>query len=139
MLAVMVLSQYQISSSKTVRHRAPCGARCMEQVIRTWSAVCLMAPHSQFGEGARPYWCMNEWNGPTLVCRRVSLTLVVWSKLIKTGLALVLGMKTSLIDAVYLKVKNISPVLKFFSLKLHTNTNLFILQFFINSPFVQIL
>ena len=30
MLAVMLLSQHQVLSSKTVRPRAPCGARCME-------------------------------------------------------------------------------------------------------------
>ena len=24
--------------------------------IRTWSAVCSIAPHSQFGEGARPHF-----------------------------------------------------------------------------------
>ena len=50
MLAVMVLSQHQIFSSKTVRPCYPCGCRCMEHVIRTWSAVCLIAPHSQFDE-----------------------------------------------------------------------------------------
>ena len=26
---------------QTVRPRAPCGARCIEQAVRTWSAVCL--------------------------------------------------------------------------------------------------
>ena len=38
-LAVMLLSQHRVSSSKTVRHRAPCGAQCMTYAIRTWSAV----------------------------------------------------------------------------------------------------
>ena len=45
---------------KTVRPRAPCGARCIGHAVRTWSAVCSEAPHSQFGEGARPHLCMNE-------------------------------------------------------------------------------
>ena len=54
MLAVMLLSQHRVSSSKTVRPRAPCGARCMGHIVSTWSAVCSEAPHSQFGEGARP-------------------------------------------------------------------------------------
>ena len=51
MLAVMSLSQHRVSSSKTVRPRAPCGARCIGHAVNTWSAVCSEAPHSQFGEG----------------------------------------------------------------------------------------
>ena len=60
MLAVMLLSQHRVLSSKTVRPRAPCGARCMGHIVSTWSAVCSEAPHSQFGEGARPHLCMDE-------------------------------------------------------------------------------
>ena len=41
MLAVMSLSQHRVSSSKTVRPRAPCGARCIGHTVSTWSAVCL--------------------------------------------------------------------------------------------------
>ena len=74
MLAVMSLSQHRVSSSKTVRPRAPCGARCIGHAVSTWSAVCSEALHSQFGEGARPHLCMNEWNRPTPVRRRLSLT-----------------------------------------------------------------
>ena len=59
-LAVMSLSQHRVSSSKTVRPRAPCGARCIGHAVSTWSAVCSEAPHSQFGEGARPHLCINE-------------------------------------------------------------------------------
>ena len=54
MLAVVLLSQHRVSSSKTVRPHAPCGARCIGHAVSTWSAVCSKAPHSQFGEGARP-------------------------------------------------------------------------------------
>ena len=57
MLAVMSLSQHRVSSSKTVRPRTPCGARCIGHAISTWSAVCSEKPHSQFGEGARPHLC----------------------------------------------------------------------------------
>ena len=39
-LAVMLLSQHRVSSSKTVRPRAPCGARCIGHAVSTWSAVC---------------------------------------------------------------------------------------------------
>ena len=74
MLAVMSLSQRRVSSSKTVRPRAPYRARCIEYAVSTWSAVCSEAPHSQFGEGARPHLYMDEWNCPTPVRRRLSLT-----------------------------------------------------------------
>ena len=40
MLAVMSLSQHRVSSSKTVRPRALCGARCIGHAVSTWSAVC---------------------------------------------------------------------------------------------------
>ena len=93
MLALMLLSQYQVSSSKTVRPRAPCGARCIGYAVSTWSAVCSEAPHSQFGEGARPHLCMDEWNRPTPVRSRLSLTQAARGKPIPTGLALVSGQK----------------------------------------------
>ena len=93
MLAVMLLSQHRISSSKTVRPRAPCGARCMGHAVSIWSAVCSEAPHSQFGEGARPHLCMDEWNRPTPVRRRLSLTQAAWGKPIPTGLAPVQAQK----------------------------------------------
>ena len=70
------------------------GARCIRHAVRTWSAVCSAAPHSQFGEGARPHFCMDEWNRPTPVRRRLSLTQVARGKLIPTGLAPVPGTKT---------------------------------------------
>ena len=70
MLAVMLLSQHRVSSSKILRPHASCGARCIGNAIRTWSAVCSEAPHSQFGEGARPHLSMDEWNRPTPVHRR---------------------------------------------------------------------
>ena len=40
-----------VIQNQTVRPRAPCGARCIEHAVSTWSAVCSEAPHSQFGEG----------------------------------------------------------------------------------------
>ena len=85
MLAVMLLSQHRVSSSKTVRPRASCGARCMGHAVSTWSAVCSEAPHSKFGEGARPHLCMDEWNCPTPIRRRLSLTQAARGKPIPTG------------------------------------------------------
>ena len=49
---MIVLSQHRVLSLKFLRPRAPCGARSMGHAI--WSAVCSGAPHSPFGEGARP-------------------------------------------------------------------------------------
>ena len=99
MLAVISLSQHRVSSSKTVRPRAPCGARCIGHAVSTWSAVCSEAPHSQFGEGARPHLCMDEWNRPTPVRRRLSLTQAARGKPIPTGLALVSGTKARSLEA----------------------------------------
>ena len=60
MLAVMVLSQHRVSTSKTVSPRIPVGARCTGHVRMMCSAVCSAAPHSQFDVGARPHLCMNN-------------------------------------------------------------------------------
>ena len=93
MLAVVLLSQHRVSSSKTARARAPCGARCIEHAVSTWSAACSEAPHSQFGEGARPHLCMDEWNHSTPIRSRLSLTQAARGKPIPTGLAPVSGTK----------------------------------------------
>ena len=95
----MSLSQHRVSSFKTVRPRAPCGARCVGHAVSTWSAVCSETPHSQFGEGARPHLCMDEWNRPTPVRRRLSLTQVARDKPIPTGLAPVSGTKARSLKA----------------------------------------
>ena len=58
--SVVLLSQHRVLSSKTVRPRAPCGARCIGHAVRIWFAVCSEAPHSQFGEEERPHLCMDE-------------------------------------------------------------------------------
>ena len=86
MLAVVLLSQYRISSSKTVRPRAPCGARCIGQAVSTWSANCSEVPHSQFGEG-------------TPVRRRLSLTQASRGKPIPTGLEPVPGTNARSLEA----------------------------------------
>ena len=99
MLAVMLLSQHRALSSKTVRSRAPCGARCIGHAVSTWAAICSEAPHSQFGEGARFHLCMDEWNRPTPVRRRLSLTQATRGKPIPTSLALVPGTKAQNLEA----------------------------------------
>ena len=99
MLAVMSLSQHRVLSSKTVRPRAPCGARCIGHAVNTWSAVCSEAPQLQFGEGARPHLCMDKWNCPTPVRRRLSLTQAPRGKPIPTGLAPVSGTKARSLEA----------------------------------------
>ena len=99
MLAVMSISQQRVLSSKTVRPRASCGARCIGHAVSTWSAVCSEATHSQFGEGARLHLCMDEWNCPTPVRRRLSLTQAARGKSIPTGLAPVSGTKARSLEA----------------------------------------
>ena len=99
MLAVMSFSQHRVLSSKTVKPRAPCGARCIGDAVRTWSTVCTEAPNSQFGEGARPHLCMDEWNCPTPVRRRLSLTQATRGKPIPTALAPVSGTKARSLEA----------------------------------------
>ena len=99
MLAVMSLSQHRVSSSKTVRSRAPCGAQCIGHAVSTWSVVCSEVPHSQFGKGARPHLCMNKWNHPTPVHRQLSLTQAARGKPIPTGLAPVSGTKAQSLKA----------------------------------------
>ena len=68
-------------------------------MYRARSAVCSEAPHSQFGEGARPHLCMDEWNCPTPVRRRLSLTQAARSKPIPTGLAPVSSTKARSLEA----------------------------------------
>ena len=85
MLAVVLLSQHQVSSSKTVKPRAPCGAECIKHTV-TWSAVCSEVPHWHFSEGARPHLCMDEWNRPIPVHRQLSLTQGAWGNRPGTGL-----------------------------------------------------
>ena len=58
---------------QNVRLRAPCGTLYVGHAIRTWSTVRLETPHSQFGEEARPHLCVDEWNRPTAIRRRLSL------------------------------------------------------------------
>ena len=89
-------------SSFVIRNRqTSCSMWCpiIGHAVRTWSAVCSEAPHSQFGEGARPHLCMDEWNRPTPVRRRLSLTQAARSKPIPTGLAPVSGTKTRSLEA----------------------------------------
>ena len=81
-------------ASSFVIQNFPCGALCMGHAIRTWSSVCSVAPHSQFGEGARPHLCINGWNRPTPILKRLSSTQAARDKSIPTGLSPVLGIKT---------------------------------------------
>ena len=99
MLAVIVLSQHRVSSSKTVSPRIPLGARCVGHTRITCSAVCSTAPHSQFGVGARPHLCMDDLKQPTPVRRRLSLTQAVLDKPIPIGRVLVLRMRARRAEA----------------------------------------
>ena len=89
----------------------------MGHVIRTWSAVCSVKPHSQFGEGARPHLCMDKWNRPTPVLNRLSLTQAARDKPIPTGLAPVLGTKTR-------NLENVSQYSAFYLLFVHSEAQI---------------
>ena len=89
----------KLFSSGKIRPCAPCGARCIGHAVSTWSAVCSEVPHSQFGEGAKPHLCMDQWNRPKPVRRRLSLTQAAQSKPIPTGLAPVPGTKARSLEA----------------------------------------
>ena len=60
MLAVVVSNQHRVSSFTTVRPATARGAQCLGHAEVTWSAVCSVASHSQFDEGARPHLYMDE-------------------------------------------------------------------------------
>ena len=94
MLTAREFSQHLVSSSKTVRPNIPRGARCVGHCEIMWSAVCSLAPHSQFGKGARPHLYMDEPKRPTPERRRLSLTQEALGRLMPIGLVLTLGMKS---------------------------------------------
>ena len=93
MLTVRDFSQHLVSSSKTIRPNIPRGSRCMGHCEMMWSAVCSLAPHSQFARGARPHLYMDEQKRPTPERRRLSLTQAALGRPIPKGLELALGMK----------------------------------------------
>ena len=72
---------HRVLSSKTVRPRAACGAR---YIFGTLLGHGLRFVHGlfrgnlQFGEEARPYLCMDEWNRPTPIRRRRRLLSRSW-------------------------------------------------------------
>ena len=56
------------------------------------------AQQSQFGEEARPHLCIDKYNRPTPVRRRLNLTKAVRGKLIPTDLVLVMDVKERSLD-----------------------------------------
>ena len=93
MLTAREFSQHLVSSSRTVRPNIPREPRCVGHCEIMWSAVCSVAPHSQFEKGARPHLYIGKRNRPTPERRRLSLTQAFLGKLISKGLSLTLGMK----------------------------------------------
>ena len=99
MLTVKDFSQHLVPSSKTIRSNIPRGARCMGHCEMMWSAVCSLAPHSQFVRGARPHWYMDEQKRPTPERRGLTLTHAALGRPIPKGLVLALGIKARSDDA----------------------------------------
>ena len=86
MLAVRDFSQHLVSSSKTIRPNIPRGARCiMGHCEMMWSAVCSLAPHSQFVRGARPHLYMDEQKRLARERRQLSLTQAALGRLMPKG------------------------------------------------------
>ena len=49
--------------------------------IWMWSAVCSAPLYFQFSEETRShFFCMDEWNSSTAICRQLNLTQAVWCK-----------------------------------------------------------
>ena len=94
MLAVMLLSQHWVLSSNTVIHCATCGAQCMGHVIRTWSAVCLEAPHYAIRGRSETPFVHGRVESPNTSPQAVELNPNSSQKPIPTALVLVLGIKT---------------------------------------------
>ena len=100
MLAVMSLSQHRVSSSKTVRPRAPCGARCIGHAVSTWSAVCSEAPHSQFVVIYNPdsitfFWITARFKFPLVSCKALRILIpFVTSYLCEAGFSSVAVIKS---------------------------------------------
>ena len=69
---------------------------CPMYGARYWNVVCglFRGAALPIGQGARPHLCTDEWNCPTPVLKRLSLTQAARDKLIPTGLPPVLGTKT---------------------------------------------
>ena len=88
-LTTRVLSQHFVSSSKTIKSGISWGARCVRHCEMTWSAVCSVAPHSQFENGARPHLYLDEQKSRW----RLSLTQDALDKRILISLVQTLGME----------------------------------------------
>jgi len=75
MLSAVVLSQFTtVSSSRAAKPSVPFGGWYRGQEASMLSAVCSSAPHLQLAESTKPHLCIVEWNSPTPVRRRFSLT-----------------------------------------------------------------
>ena len=66
----------------------------MGNAIKAWSAVCSAAQNCNLVKKRHPLCARKKCNRPTSVRKRLSLTQAVRGKLIPTGLAVILGMKT---------------------------------------------
>ena len=76
----------------------PNAVKTAGHALKTWSAVCYIAPHLQFDEETRPYRAWTKGITQHQCSRRLSLTQAVRSKPIPTGLVLVMGMKVQSLD-----------------------------------------
>jgi len=74
MLSAVVWSLSTVPLSRTAKSSFPFGGWYRGQEVSMWSAVCFSATQLQFAKGTKLHLCMVEWNSPTPVRRRFSLT-----------------------------------------------------------------
>ena len=97
MLAVVLLSQHRVSSSKTVRPRAPCGARCIGHAVRHG---LRFAQRRRTRNSVKERDPICAWtNG--IARRRLSLIQAARGKPIPTGLTPVRGRKAGSLKHFY--------------------------------------
>ena len=97
-LTVVLLSQHRVSSSKTVRFRAPCGAQLIGHAVEHGLRF-VQGHHTLNFMKKRDPICAWTKELPNTVRNRLSLTQAARGKPIPTGLAPVLGTKTRSLEA----------------------------------------
>ena len=94
MLVVMMLSRHRVLSSRTFRPRAPyvvpdVWGTLLGNSRGLFKSVALAIRWKSY----RPHLCIDEWNRPTPVCKRLSQIQAVRGKFNLTGLVLFIDMK----------------------------------------------
>ena len=93
MIAVMLMSQYLISSSRSDRPQRSFGVWCVGHTEMMWPAICSCSLHSQLHEKARPHLCMDSQNAQRQFAR-LNFTQAGLGRPISKDLEPTLGIKS---------------------------------------------